>query len=233
MKRLTIALCLISTPVFAEDFEVAFINHISAGLPELDVYLDTGVADMVTQIQPDRVTEEDLEQPLFAAAQPVPHNPFDEEASGPYPKGRALGLSLEKWLSATGSAHVTCDGDVGRVRADFANLVPEATYTLWYAMVPMPPTKPFTGALDLPLGARDGSDATFATSANGTAKIDVSFSPCLEPDKRAGSEYAGSRVALRRSDSRESPRRFWSEQPRADLRAVSKKFRTSTNHRRE
>jgi hypothetical protein len=63
----------------------------------------------------------------------------------------------------------------------FTKLVPNAVYTMWYAFVPAPPTKPFTGALDLPLGARDGSQTKFASDAAGNAHFEASFSPCLQP----------------------------------------------------
>ena len=155
------------------------MTHIQAGLPELDVYLPAPMHDdLVLQIRPDRVEGRE-DQMLYAASEPVPHNPFDEEAGGPFPKGEPLGLTLGDWLGAKGTAEVGCTAGTGYVRADFEGLVPEATYTLWYAMVPMPPTQPFTGALDLPLGARDGSDAELKSNADGHGSTQISFSPCL------------------------------------------------------
>ena len=165
--------------VRAEEFDLTFVTHIEAGLPELDVYLPAPNDETrVLQVRPDTVNGR-KSQMLYAAAQAVPHNPFDEGAGGPFPRGKPLGLTLDNWLAADGTATVSCAGGTGRLQAGFTGLVPDATYSLWYAMVPMPPTVPFTGALDLPLGARDGSDAALYSDGDGRAAVDVSFAPCL------------------------------------------------------
>lgn len=182
MKRfllITATTIAVAQSAHAEETQVTFVTHIEAGLPELDVYLPAPFDDaLALQVRPD--TYEGREsQMLYAASEPIPHNPFDAEAGGPFPKGATLGLTLGDWLAASGSAQVECVDGVGRVQAQFAGLVPDATYTLWYAMVPMPPTVPFTGALDLPLGARDGSDAALQSDGYGTAAVDISFAPCL------------------------------------------------------
>ena len=44
----------------------------------------------------------------------------------------------------------------------------------------MPPPEPFTGTLDLPLGARDGSESEFVADAAGNAQFQHTFQPCLQ-----------------------------------------------------
>ena len=58
--------------------------------------------------------------------------------------------------------------------------MPNATYTMWHFFMPKPPTIPFTGTLDVPLGDRDGSQSVFTTDADGKATINVRFETCLQ-----------------------------------------------------
>jgi hypothetical protein len=46
--------------------------------------------------------------------------------------------------------------------------------------MPKPPTKPFTGTLDLPIGERDGSQSVFTTDSKGQATLDIKFEHCLQ-----------------------------------------------------
>ena len=46
--------------------------------------------------------------------------------------------------------------------------------------MPAPPTEPFTGTLDIPVGERDGSQSVFTTDKEGKAKVDIRFERCLE-----------------------------------------------------
>ncbi len=66
------------------------------------------------------------------------------------------------------------------MKATFKNLVPRGLYTMWYFFLPTPPTQPFTGTLDLPLGARDGSQNSFRADASGDAAFRATFKPCLQ-----------------------------------------------------
>lgn len=120
-----------------------------------------------------------MSAPLFAAAKPQDHNPADAKAIGPYQKGRSLGITLGQWLAATGTGNYTCTSGEGAVQASFAKLVPNALYTMWYAFSPTPPAQPFRG-LELPLGARDGSQNVFRTDAQGNASFAAAFKPCLQ-----------------------------------------------------
>ena len=47
-------------------------------------------------------------------------------------------------------------------------------YTIWHAFIALPPPEPFTGTLDLPLGARDGSESQFRAPADGMAQVKLS-----------------------------------------------------------
>ena len=58
--------------------------------------------------------------------------------------------------------------------------MPEGVYTLWHAFMAIPPPVPFTGTLDLPLGARDGSESAFTADEKGKATFKHTFSPCLQ-----------------------------------------------------
>ncbi len=158
--------------------KLQFVNHLQAKLPEQDVYLErvAGSGDV------HRVTadDKDMNATLYAAAEAVKHNPFDAKANGPYKKGKTLGLTLGQWLAATGSGTYTCANGQGTVSASFKKLIPNGTYTMWYFFLPMPPTQPFTGTLDLPLGARDGSQNAFKSDAQGNANFKAAFKPCLQ-----------------------------------------------------
>lgn len=52
---------------------------------------------------------------------------------------------------------------------------------MWYFIIALPPQQPFTGTLDLPLGARNGSQNTFKADAAGSVTYNLTFKPCLDP----------------------------------------------------
>ncbi|AHD03673.1 hypothetical protein [Leisingera methylohalidivorans] len=185
MRHFILTTTLIAAAPLAATAEQAitldFIDHIEAGLNELDVFVAReGEPTHVYRPAPDEAAAR-LGDQIFAGAGPVAHNPFDAEAIGPHLKGRPLGMTLGDWLAADGSATVTCADGTGTVESVFTGLVPEGVYTMWYSFVPQPPTEPFTGALDLPLGARDGSQSGFTADAKGSATFEATFEPCLQP----------------------------------------------------
>jgi hypothetical protein len=51
---------------------------------------------------------------------------------------------------------------------------------MWHAFIALPPPEPFTGTLDLPLGARDGSESRFVANEHGKAEFVHTFRPGLE-----------------------------------------------------
>ena len=63
---------------------------------------------------------------------------------------------------------------------EFSGLVPNGVYTMWHAFMAVPPPEPFTGTLDVPLGARDGSESAFVADTDGKAAFVHTFSPCLQ-----------------------------------------------------
>ncbi len=181
---LTCVACSTSTTVVDEEpaagspLELAFITHLEADLPEQDVYIErepgSGLVYRVTQ------GDHDMEAAVYRAAESVPHNPFDPAAIGPYPKGEPLGMSLGQWLAQRGRGTYACRDGVGALDIEFTGLVPNGVYTMWHAFMALPPTEPFSGTLDLPLGARDGSESVFKAESDGSARFVRSFSPCLE-----------------------------------------------------
>ncbi len=158
--------------------DLAFITHLDMDLPEQDVYIErvpgSGKVYRVTK------GDHNMNAPLFAAAEEVPHNPFDEAAIGPHQKGKALGFTLGEWLRHQGTGTYTCEEGEGSLDLSFSGLVPEGVYTMWHAFIAIPPPEPFTGTLDLPLGARDGSESVFRANKQGKAQFKHTFQPCLQ-----------------------------------------------------
>jgi hypothetical protein len=180
MSAFVAAVLLMLSPVSAQDVsvEVAFITHIDAEMAEQDVFIEREQgSDQVY-----RVTggDHDMSAPIFSVAEEQHHNPFDPEAVGPFEKGDPLGMTVGEWLKHAGTGIYTCTDGEGHLDLDFSGLVPDGQYTMWHAFIAIPPPVPFTGTLDLPLGARDGSESGFKAGSDGTAKFEHSFQPCLQ-----------------------------------------------------
>ncbi len=180
------ACLLAAAPALAgETIELTFVNHIQAEIVEQFVYVErepgSGKVYRVTPADFHRY----LDSPLYAAAESVTITPFDHGEIGPYGRGPALGFSLRDWLEATGTATYECEDDIGVVNARFDGLVPNGVYTMWYFFLPRPPLDPGPFVfLDVPLGARDGSDSPFIADADGHAEYQAVFSPCLQMSGR-------------------------------------------------
>ena len=159
-------------------FDVAFVTHLDMNLPEQDIYIERepGSNDVY------RVTkgDNDMKALLYKTARETPHDPFDEAAIGPHPKGEPLGMTLGQWLNHRGTGRYMCTDGVGTLKLEFSGLVPNGVYTMWHAFMPLPPTQPFSGTLDLPLGARDGSESVFRADADGNAVFDHTVRPGLQ-----------------------------------------------------
>lgn len=157
---------------------LAFKTHLDMGLPEQDVYIEREPGSG----QVFRVTngDNDMGAPLYRAAEPIPHDPFNNDAIGPFPRGDAIGMTLGEWLRHAGTGVYTCENGQGNLDVSFSGLVPNGVYTMWHAFIAIPPPVPFTGTLDLPLGARDGSESVFVADADGKAAFRHSFTPCLQ-----------------------------------------------------
>ena len=159
-------------------FEIAFVTHLDANMPEQDVFIErvpgSGEVFRVTK------GDNDMKAPLYATAVETKHDPFNEKAIGPHKKGRALGMTLGQWLKHRGTGKYTYEQGTGTLDLEFTGLVPNGVYTMWHAFIALPPTTPFSGTLDLPLGARDGSESVFRADENGHAKFQHSFKPGLQ-----------------------------------------------------
>ena len=158
--------------------DLAFMTHLEGGMPEQDVFIEREAgSDDVYRVT---IGDNDMNAPLFKTATPVPHNPFEADAVGPHPKGEAFGMTLGEWLKHQGKGTYTCENGEGRLDTQFTGLVENGVYTMWHAFTAIPATKPFSGFLDLPLGARDGSTSVFVADGNGAASFSHTFKPCLQ-----------------------------------------------------
>ena len=159
-------------------FDVAFVTHIDADMPEQDVFIErepgSGEVYRVTK------GDNDMNAQLYKTAVALDHDPFDEKAVGPHPMGERLGMTLGQWLKHAGTGTYTYKAGVGHLKLKFGGLVPNGVYTMWHAFIVTPPTVPFGGALDAPLGARDGSESVFTADAEGKAEFVHSFRPGLQ-----------------------------------------------------
>lgn len=162
----------------AENMTLTFIFHIDDGMAEQDVFYEK-VPGSGEVFRPNAATR-DMDVPLYAPGVEVKHNFLDTTDIGPYPKGRPLGLTLGEWFAAKGSGTYTCKSGVGTVDFAFENLIPNGVYTMWHDFMVWPPTEPFIGTYDLPFGARDGSENTFVSAADGSAIYQRTISPCLQ-----------------------------------------------------
>ena len=158
--------------------DLNFVYHIEADMAEQDVFVEhqPGSGKVFRATKGDR----DLAQPIYASAEPVEHAPFDIDATGPYAKGAPLGMTLGEWFGAEGRGNYSCRDGEGHIDVAFNGLVPEGVYTVWHFFMASPPTDPFIGTYDLPLGSRDGSDSVFIAAADGTARYERRFKPCLQ-----------------------------------------------------
>ena len=182
----TLMAILISMASFVEgnepkgEIKLTFVDHLQAGLIEQDVYVEkVPGSGKVFRILPSE-REKYLDFPVYKTAKPVHHDPFDQANCGPYKKGKALGFTLSQWLGGRGTGTLNCEEGWGTFKAEFENLIPNATYTMWHFFMSAPPTSPFNGTLDVPLGDRDGKQSTFKTDKHGKATLDVRFEQCLQ-----------------------------------------------------
>ena len=159
------------------EIELTFVDHIGAEMTEQDVFVRRDGQPGVWRATPG---DRDLGAPVFTSAEPVPHDPFDPMAVGPYPVGQDLGMTLGDWLGAEGHGSYSCVDGEGEIDITFTGLVPDGVYTMWNFYMASPPTDPFIGTYDLPFGNRDGSESVFQADASGNAHFERSMAPCLQ-----------------------------------------------------
>ena len=180
LLRTASVIAILISPSFAnagEPIQLTFVDHIKADMIEQDVYVDKLADGNVF-----RVTKEDGGKfddfKVFRTAAPVEHAPMDASKVGPYPAGAQLDFTLGQWLSASGSANLTCDGGKGTISAEFQSLVPNGLYTMWNFFAGQNLAKFHT--YDMPVGAPDGSESIFTADEKGNAVYEASFEPCLQ-----------------------------------------------------
>lgn len=158
--------------------DLTFLYHIDADMPEQDVFVERepGSGEMWRATKGDQ----DMSQPIYASATPLHHDPANVEANGPYPTGPELDMTLGEWFEAKGSGTYTCEDGEAVIVADFTGLVPNGVYTMWHWFSADPPTRPFKEPYDIPVGSRDGADATFTADDQGNADYERRMKPCLQ-----------------------------------------------------
>jgi len=158
----------------AKTVNVEFVNHIQAGLPEQDVFIEKSRAsNQVIRLEgSDAKDPSNLSKNVYATAKVTPHDPFKLGAQplGPFDKGSALGLTLQQWLSATGSGTYVVDGENAELKISFQKLVPNGVYTLWCSRLTFPPN---ANVVDKPCGAADGSQNVLKADSNGNAVFNL------------------------------------------------------------
>jgi hypothetical protein len=192
-----LAFISLSSNALADDGAIAlqFVNHLQAGLPEQDVFVEKveGSGEVFRLLDAEK--DGYMNAPLYATATTTAHDPFagltNPAANGPFQKGYALNMTLGEWLAATGTGSYQCVDGQGEIALEFSGLVPNGVYTLWYVFSPSPPATPFM-SLDLPLGARDGSQTIVSVNTDGTATYKATVTPCLQ----MSGEQAATLIAL-------------------------------------
>jgi len=137
--------------------EVTFVDHITAGMVEQDVFVSPDGSDDVFRVSTENQAGF-LGNAVYTTATGLHHDPLNMAAVGPFKKGVDLGFTLGDWLSASGTGTVTCDDGVGALSASFTNLVPNGVYTMWAWYVSLPFPEPFA-TYDLPFGSHDGAQS--------------------------------------------------------------------------
>lgn len=164
---------------------VQMVSHIAAGLAEQDVFIERADVPAGQVIRPDANDAKNSTQPLYASATPVNEDPFKVGSTpvGPFPKGKALGITLGDWLAATGSGTYTVDGDQAELQLTFHNLVPNGSYTLLVPRISYPPKFNVVPAM---VGAADGSQAQFQADQAGNADFHLKMPALPESSKETG-----------------------------------------------
>ena len=92
-----------------EEMTLTFIFHIDEALTEQDVFYER-VPGSGEVFRPTAATK-DMDAPLYAAGEAVPHTPLQTENTGPWPTGRPLGITLGQWFAAKGAGSFRADAE--------------------------------------------------------------------------------------------------------------------------
>lgn len=130
-----------------------------------------------------------LAKEVYAAASPAQHDPFKvgQNPLGPFPKGKSLGFTLEKWLSAGGIGIYSVDGENAQLDLSFKNLVANGVYTVWCSRLTFPPEPKIA---DKPCGAEDGSQNSLKADDKGLASFSLKLKPMEASTKETASLIA-------------------------------------------
>jgi hypothetical protein len=175
----------VAPPSRATKLDVKFVNHIQAGMPEQDVFIeraDVPTGQVVRPTSADIKDSANLAKPLYAAPTSVPDDPFQVGPNplGPFPKGKALGLTLGEWLAATGRGMYTVRGDDAELDVQFEKLVPNGSYTMLTPRLTLPPHFHIEPGV---AGAADGSQAQLKADERGNAKFQLKMKSLPESSK--------------------------------------------------
>ena len=155
---------------------ITFDNGIQSSRALADVFVESegGSPDQVVRLDAAGAKDPaNLAKMLYASTVPVDPG---SKSMGPFPKGAALGVTLQQWLAATGTGTYTVNGTSADLNVSFKNLVPNGTYTLWCVIdSSVPSISPDL----LPCGASDGSQNVFKADpqGNGTFKLTMKRLP--------------------------------------------------------
>lgn len=172
--------------------DITLVNHIQMKLPEQDVFIETKDTPkgQVMRVEGEAATDKaNLSKTAFASSEAINHDPFKTGAKplGPFPKGKDLGFTLGKWLSAKGSGTYTTVGSEATLDLAFKNLVANGTYTVWCSRLTFPPNPKI---VDRPCGAPDGSESSFKADKDGNGKIMIKMQPLAESSKETATVIA-------------------------------------------
>lgn len=161
--------------------EFSMVNHIQAGMPEQDAFIEKEVGSgEVWRVEGEEAEDADiLAQMVFATVEATGHDPFKLGGSplGPFVKDEPLGFALGDWLAGSASGIYSVEGGMATIELSMTKLVPDGVYTVWCSRIKLPPNP---AVFDLPCGAIDGSGNLFTADANGGAKFSMKMNP-LQP----------------------------------------------------
>ena len=102
-----------------ENIELVFVDHLTAGMIEQDVYVEKleGSCEVYRVLPQER--EKYLDAEVFSTQEAISHDPITAEKAGPYRKGESLGMTLREWLSAKGKVNYVCEDGWGVVKGFF------------------------------------------------------------------------------------------------------------------
>ena len=155
--------------------------------PAVTTGVTTGQVIRVEEIQAKEPSN--LAKMAYASSMPTVHDTFKvgQNPLGPFPKGSALGFTLEQWLAASGIGVYSVDGENAEMELSFKKLVPNGVYTLWCSRITFPPNPDI---VDRACGAEDGSQNYFKADDKGNGQFSLKLNPLEASTKETSSIIA-------------------------------------------